>query len=59
MRAKLFKIALEGSISSMVTVRAIEVLYERGYGKAPVTLEDADGNSIAAGIVLLPMEKAE
>jgi hypothetical protein len=52
---RLMEIALHGKPGSMVTVRALEVLLERGYGKAPVTVEDAEGNAVSAGLILLPM----
>jgi hypothetical protein len=52
---RLVEIAMTGRPGAPTTVRAAEVLLERGYGKAPVTVEDAEGNAVSAGLILLPM----
>lgn len=57
--ARLFKIALEGKPGAPTTVRAAEILLERGFGKAPVMLEDAEGNRMRIGIVILPPERSD
>jgi hypothetical protein len=53
----LFEIALKGNPNAPTTVRAAEILLERGYGRTPVTIEDADGNRMRVGIVILPAER--
>lgn len=56
---RLFDIALHGKPGNPTTVRAAEVLLERGYGKAPVTITDEDGNKMRVGIVILPATKGD
>ena len=57
--ARLFEIALKGKAGNPTTVRAAEILLERGYGKAPVVLEDADGKQVRVGIIVLPAERSD
>lgn len=57
--ARLFDIALNGPRTNPATVRAAEVLLERGFGKAPVILEDALGNRMMAAVIVMPAEREE
>lgn len=57
--ARLFKIALQGKEGNPTTVRAAEILLERGYGKAPVQLMDEDGNKLRAAVIILPGDGSE
>lgn len=41
---RLFYIAMRGDIRNPTTVLAAKLLLERGYGKAPIRLEDPNGN---------------
>jgi hypothetical protein len=57
--ARLFDIALNGPRTNPTTVRAAEVLLERGFGKAPVMIEDAEGRRMMAAVIVIPAEKEE
>jgi hypothetical protein len=41
---RLFYIAMRGDIQQSATVRACELLLERGFGKAPIVITDENGN---------------
>lgn len=49
---RLFYIAMRGSIRDNATVRACELLLERGYGKAPLKLTDENGNNVGGVFVI-------
>lgn len=55
---RLAEIALGPKVTPM-SIRAGEILLDRGFGRAPLVLQDADGNRVAMGVIVLPAPEGE
>lgn len=56
---RLLYIAMRGNIRDGATVRACELLLERGWGKAPLKLVDENGNATGGVFVIaMPAERS-